>query len=154
MPSLTRADSCASEREGWILFVGWFVGKKGKGVVSTSISEDGLVRMAGGRDGRLYVFGNSSEPPTVIQAGFPGLSTSISLDGMRILAGGGPRVGYYQIVVSKPILTVVTSSATEGADPLAYLLVPGLSIAALGLGFTLWLAKKRLRNSADQRTGS
>ena len=43
MPSLTRADSCASEREGWILFVGWFVGIKGKGVVSTSISEDGLV---------------------------------------------------------------------------------------------------------------
>ena len=42
MPSLTRADSCADAREGWIPFVG-SPKIKGKEVVSTSISEDGLV---------------------------------------------------------------------------------------------------------------
>ena len=43
-----RTDFCASARERWIPFVGRFVGKKVKGVVSTSISEDGLVGVDGG----------------------------------------------------------------------------------------------------------
>src|SRR3989304_3464101 len=102
-----------------------------------------------GLDGRLYVFRKSPEPRTVIQASFPGLSTSISPDGMRILAGGGRRVGYYQIA-SKSFLTVITSSPPERADPLGYLLIPGLFIAAIAIAVIAGLAFMKSRRKAPR----
>ncbi len=125
--------------------------KKRKEVVSTSIFDDGLLGVAGGLDGRLYVFGNSSEPLTVIQVSFPGLSTSISPDGMRILAGGGPRVGYYQIVASKTTENGVTPNASDGPNPTVYVVGPAVIIAAFGLSLTVWLRRKRSHNSVVPR---
>jgi len=86
-----------------------------------------------GLDGRLYVSRNSPELLTVIQASFPGLSTSISPDGMRILAGGGLRVGYYQIVSSKTAENGVTPNASDGSNPIVYVVGPAVIIAAFGL---------------------
>ena len=91
----------------------------------------------------MYVSRNSPELLTVIQASFPGLSTSISPDGMRILAGGGLRVGYYQIVSSKTAENGVTPNASDGSNPIVYVVGPAVIIAAFGLSLTVWLRRKR-----------